>query len=157
MEFSAVANDHQSPPQAQASAVTNATSQISTPKTATKNSNPNKATRKHSFGGNPAKSAANSRSSTLTRVNANTDETYGKDIKNIPKATWKLLTNKIYIVTCLVSCILLRCCSSILLENQCYYTTNFPLPFLGGLHRAYYRFRIHRLSTKVSGDAIQSE
>ena len=106
VEFSSVANpDHQSPQSQaqQASAVTNATSQISTPKTANKTNNPNKATRKQSFGGNPAKSAANSRSSTLTRVNANTDETYGKDIKNIPKATWKLLTNKIYIVTCLVS------------------------------------------------------
>ena len=67
--------------------------------------NVNKPTRRQSFGGcnNPLKSGPNSRSSTLTRVNANTDDNYGKDIKNIPKATWKLLTNKIYIVTCLVS------------------------------------------------------
>ena len=82
------------------------TSQMSTPKTTMRNAN--KPIRRQSVGGglgNPLKSGANSRSSTLTRVNANTDESYGKDIKNIPKATWKLLTNKIYIVTCLVSVI----------------------------------------------------
>ena len=79
------------------------TSQMSTPKTTLRN-NVNKPIRRQSFGGcnNPLKSGPNSRSSTLTRVNANTDDNYGKDIKNIPKATWKLLTNKIYIVTCLV-------------------------------------------------------
>ena len=77
------------------------TSQMSTPKIGMRNIN--KPIRRQSYGGNPAKSGANSRSSTLTRVNANTDDNYGKDIKNIPKATWKLLTNKIYIVTCLVS------------------------------------------------------
>ena len=53
-------------------------------------------------GGPAGRSGPNSRTSTLTRVNANTDDTYGKDIRDIPKSTWKLLTNKIYIVTCLV-------------------------------------------------------
>ena len=78
------------------------TSQMSTPKTAMRSLH-NKPIRRQSFSGNLGmKSGANSRTSTLTRVNANTDDDYGKDIKNIPKATWKLLTNKIYIVTCLV-------------------------------------------------------
>ena len=79
------------------------TSQMSTPRTGMRNIH-NKPIRRQSLSGNIGmKSGANSRSSTLTRVNANTDDNYGKDIKNIPKATWKLLTNKIYIVTCLVS------------------------------------------------------
>ena len=79
------------------------TSQMSTPRTGMRNIH-NKPIRRQSLSGNLGmKSGANSRSSTLTRVNANTNDDYGKDIKNIPKATWKLLTNKIYIVTCLVS------------------------------------------------------
>ena len=79
------------------------TSQMSTPRTGMRNIH-NKPIRRQSLSGNIGmKSGANSRSSTLTRVNANTNDDYGKDIKNIPKATWKLLTNKIYIVTCLVS------------------------------------------------------
>ena len=79
------------------------TSQMSTPRTGMRNIH-NKPIRRPSLSGNLGmKSGANSRSSTLTRVNANTNDDYGKDIKNIPKATWKLLTNKIYIVTCLVS------------------------------------------------------
>ena len=78
------------------------TSQMSTPRTGMRNIH-NKPIRRQSLSGNLGmKSGANSRSSTLTRVNANTNDDYGKDIKNIPKATWKLLTNKIYIVTCLV-------------------------------------------------------
>ena len=83
-----------------------AASQMSTPKMGMRNINKSNIQRRQSLTGNPtAKSGCNSRSSTLTRVtNANVqDDNYGKDIKNIPKATWKLLTNKIYIVTCLVS------------------------------------------------------
>ena len=83
-----------------------AASQMSTPKMGMRNINKSNTQRRQSLTGNPtAKSGCNSRSSTLTRVtNANVqDDNYGKDIKNIPKATWKLLTNKIYIVTCLVS------------------------------------------------------
>ena len=104
VEFSTAPTTDQTPPPP---VVINTASQMSTPKTAIRNTNKPTAVRRQSFGGsgiiNTVKSGANSRSSTLTRVNANTDENYGKDIKNIPKATWKLLTNKIYIVTCLVS------------------------------------------------------
>ena len=50
-----------------------------------------------------------SKASTLVRKesiseNKNTEDTYGKDIKDIPRSTWKLLTNKIYLVTCLGAC-----------------------------------------------------
>ena len=91
VEFSAAptTNDQSSSPPPPAAVITT-TSQISTPQTAVRNTN-RPTTRRQSFvGGNPAKSGANSRSSTLTRVNANTDESYGKDIKNIPKATWNV-------------------------------------------------------------------
>ena len=109
LQFSGLPTTTSTTDQATASNAALSTSQMSTPKTVMRN-NVNKPIRRQSFGGgnNPLKSGVNSRSSTLTRVNANTDDNYGKDIKNIPKATWKLLTNKIYIVTCLVGTLMVK-------------------------------------------------
>ena len=64
---------------------------------------------------------------------------YGKDIKNIPRATWKLLTNKIYLVTCLGACMELIIVSGFIVFLPKYLETQFNLSksmasmFTGGI------------------------
>ena len=67
---------------------------------------------------------ANSRASTLTRQQ---DDNYGKDIKDIPKSIWRLLTNKIYIVTCLGACMELIIVSGFIVFLPKYLETQFNL------------------------------
>jgi len=64
---------------------------------------------------------------------------YGKDIKDIPKSTWKLLTNKIYMVTCLGACTELIIVSGFIVFLPKYLETQFNLSksmasmFTGGI------------------------
>jgi hypothetical protein len=83
-----------------------------------------------------------SRASTLVRRTVDEEDPkseYGKDIKNIPKATWKLLTNKIYIVTCLGACMELIIVSGFIVFLPKYLETQFNLSksmasmFTGGI------------------------
>ena len=55
------------------------------------------------------------------------ETTYGKDIKDIPKSTWKLLTNKIYVVTCLGACTELIIVSGFIVFLPKYLETQFNL------------------------------
>ena len=65
--------------------------------------------------------------------------TYGKDIKDIPRSTWKLLTNKIYLVTCLGACMELIIVSGFIVFLPKYLETQFNLSksmasmFTGGI------------------------
>jgi organic anion transporter 3A len=82
-----------------------------------------------------------SRASTLVRQAAEDDpkNNYGKDIKDIPKSMWKLLTNKIYIVTCLGACMELIIVSGFIVFLPKYLETQFNLSksmasmFTGGI------------------------
>merc|ERR1719412_2249146 len=64
---------------------------------------------------------------------------YGKDIKDIPRSTWKLLTNKIYLVTCLGACMELIIVSGFIVFLPKYLETQFNLSksmasmFTGGI------------------------
>ena len=66
-------------------------------------------------------------------------DTYGKDIKDIPRSTWKLLTNKIYLVTCLGACMELIIVSGFIVFLPKYLETQFNLSksmasmFTGGI------------------------
>merc|ERR1719420_1330912 len=68
----------------------------------------------------------------------NVDE-YGKDIKDIPRSVWKLLTNKIYLVTCLGACMELIIVSGFIVFLPKYLETQFNLSksmasmFTGGI------------------------
>ena len=84
-----------------------------------------------------------SRASTLvrqaTKDEADPKSNYGKDIKDIPRSTWKLLTNKIYIVTCLGACMELIIVSGFIVFLPKYLETQFNLSkimasiFTGGI------------------------
>ena len=66
-------------------------------------------------------------------------DSYGKDIKDIPRSTWKLLTNKIYVVTCLGACMELIIVSGFIVFLPKYLETQFNLSksmasmFTGGI------------------------
>lgn len=66
-------------------------------------------------------------------------QSYGKDIKDIPRSTWKLLTNKIYLVTCLGACMELIIVSGFIVFLPKYLETQFNLSksmasmFTGGI------------------------
>ncbi len=51
----------------------------------------------------PRQSSGNVNNLGLTGSEESPDD-YGKDIKDIPRSVWRLLTNKIYLVTCLGAC-----------------------------------------------------
>ena len=81
-----------------------------------------------------------SRASTLVRQSVDDPKSnYGKDIKDIPKSMWKLLTNKIYIVTCLGACMELIIVSGFIVFLPKYLETQFNLSksmasmFTGGI------------------------
>jgi len=78
----------------------------------------------------PSASAPVSKSASLksgaVAPNADSDN-YGKDIKDIPRSTWKLLTNKIYIVTCLGACMELIIVSGFIVFLPKYLETQFNL------------------------------
>lgn len=87
-----------------------------------------------------------SRASTLVRKESTggdasgvKEDTYGKDIKDIPRSTWKLLTNKIYLVTCLGACMELIIVSGFIVFLPKYLETQFNLSksmasmFTGGI------------------------
>ena len=88
-----------------------------------------------------------SKASTLVRKESLSQEksdktsenTYGKDIKDIPRSTWKLLTNKIYLVTCLGACMELIIVSGFIVFLPKYLETQFNLSksmasmFTGGI------------------------
>ena len=52
---------------------------------------------------------------------------YGKDIKDIPRSTWNLLTNKIYMVTCMGACMELIIVSGFIVFLPKYLETQFNL------------------------------
>ena len=52
----------------------------------------------------PAAGSGGAGTSAASASGHDSADAYGKDIKDIPRSTWKLLTNKIYIVTCLGAC-----------------------------------------------------
>jgi organic anion transporter 3A len=66
-------------------------------------------------------------------------ERYGKDIKDIPRSIWKLLTNKIYIITCMGACMELIIVSGFIVFLPKYLETQFNLDkstasmFTGGI------------------------
>ena len=82
-----------------------------------------------------------SRAGTLVRQLPDEDpkNNYGKDIKDIPRSMWKLLTNKIYIVTCLGACMELIIVSGFIVFLPKYLETQFNLSksmasmFTGGI------------------------
>ncbi len=91
-------------------------------------------------------SAPASRSATLKSTSASqaggaggNGDNYGKDIKDIPRSTWKLLTNKIYMVTCLGACMELIIVSGFIVFLPKYLETQFALSksmasmFTGGI------------------------
>lgn len=54
-------------------------------------------------------------------------ESYGKDIKDIPRSMWKLLTNKIYMITCMGACMELIIVSGFIIFLPKYLETQFNL------------------------------
>lgn len=96
------------------------------------------------LGGAQEAVSPSSKASTLVRKESTSEEkkaedTYGKDIKDIPRSTWKLLTNKIYLVTCLGACMELIIVSGFIVFLPKYLETQFNLSksmasmFTGGI------------------------
>ena len=101
--------------------------------------------------GGPTQANPSSKASTLVRKESiaaekkdpkaleEASDTYGKDIKDIPRSTWKLLTNKIYLVTCLGACMELIIVSGFIVFLPKYLETQFNLSksmasmFTGGI------------------------
>ena len=100
-----------------------------------------------SNGSTPAVSQSNTLNNQIARakdqpdnaLGAPEEDKYGKDIKDIPKSTWKLLTNKIYMVTCLGACTELIIVSGFIVFLPKYLETQFNLSksmasmFTGGI------------------------
>jgi organic anion transporter 3A len=67
------------------------------------------------------------------------EKVYGRDIKDIPKSMWKLLSNPVYVVTCLGACMELVIVSGFLVFLPKYLETQFSLTksqasvFTGGI------------------------
>ena len=59
--------------------------------------------------------------------NIQQNNNYGKDIKDIPRSTWNLLTNKIYMVTCMGACMELIIVSGFIVFLPKYLETQFNL------------------------------
>ena len=105
----------------------------------------------NSAGAGPTQANPSSKASTLVRKESiaaekkdpkaleEASDTYGKDIKDIPRSTWKLLTNKIYLVTCLGACMELIIVSGFIVFLPKYLETQFNLSksmasmFTGGI------------------------
>jgi len=74
--------------------------------------------------------SANARQMTSASKAASTNNlnnNYGKDIKDIPRSTWNLLTNKIYMVTCMGACMELIIVSGFIVFLPKYLETQFNL------------------------------
>ena len=63
----------------------------------------------------------------ITCLNIQQNNNYGKDIKDIPRSTWNLLTNKIYMVTCMGACMELIIVSGFIVFLPKYLETQFNL------------------------------
>lgn len=63
------------------------------------------------------------KSSTTTKI----DSGYGKDIKDIPLSMWRLVSNPVYIVTCLGACMELMIVSGFIVFLPKYLETQFSL------------------------------
>lgn len=71
-----------------------------------------------------------SKHSTLNNKNSakkNIDSGYGKDIKDIPLSMWRLVSNPVYIVTCLGACMELMIVSGFIVFLPKYLETQFNL------------------------------
>lgn len=87
---------------------------------------------------NPSITGTANNSNSLQRVTANkpppqsepkaqTDTGYGKDIKDIPQSMWRLISNPVYIVTCLGACMELMIVSGFIVFLPKYLETQFSL------------------------------
>ena len=92
----------------------------------------------------------------------NVDE-YGKDIKDIPRSVWKLLTNKIYLVTCLGACMELIIVSGFIVFLPKYLETQFNLSksmasmFTGGIAipgNFFQLFTLHYITEGLTGQNV---
>jgi organic anion transporter 3A len=87
----------------------------------------------------PKAAVPNQTTSTPAAAENGTADSYGKDIKDIPRSTWKLLTNKIYLVTCFGACMELIIVSGFIVFLPKYLETQFNLSksmasmFTGGI------------------------
>ena len=82
----------------------------------------------------------NASTGTVVTVDASSDDAeYGRSIKEIPKCMWNLLSNPVYIVTCLGSCMELSIVSGFLVFLPKYLETQFTISkseanlFAGGI------------------------
>lgn len=64
---------------------------------------------------------------TVTVTTTKIDSGYGKDIKDIPLSMWRLISNPIYIVTCLGACMELMIVSGFIVFLPKYLETQFSL------------------------------
>ncbi len=62
-----------------------------------------------------------------TSTSKNLDSGYGKDIKDIPLSMWRLVSNPVYIVTCLGACMELMIVSGFIVFLPKYLETQFSL------------------------------
>ncbi|CAG0883537.1 unnamed protein product [Darwinula stevensoni] len=75
----------------------------------------------------------------LSKAPSQSKEQYGRDVKNIPASMWKLLSNPVYLITCLGTCLELVIVSGFLvflpkyLETQFYLTKSQASVFTGGI------------------------
>ncbi|CRK86366.1 CLUMA_CG000192, isoform A [Clunio marinus] len=75
----------------------------------------------------PRQSQTKQQSSAGNLNSSNKDSGYGKDIKDIPLSMWRLITNPVYIVTCLGACMELMIVSGFVVFLPKYLETQFSL------------------------------
>lgn len=63
----------------------------------------------------------------ILKENENKDTGYGKDIKDIPLSMWRLVSNPVYITTCLGACMELMIVSGFVVFLPKYLETQFSL------------------------------
>lgn len=87
----------------------------------------------------PTTNNTSQKSSTTTKI----DSGYGKDIKDIPLSMWRLVSNPVYIVTCLGACMELMIVSGFIVFLPKYLETQFSLGksqasvFTGNMHNSW--------------------